>query len=175
MELRPEFLLPAIAKTLRDVVQPAVDVTNGVAQEQLKLAIGFIDVLANQLPLFFAFDVDELRRHLDLADALADLLGAEYRQNAVMAEARQLLGASASDPAAIVIACRALRRVTALMIEQGHDRCDPSLSLAISCTANAFAKVQLNRERAWVLPMGFESGADPIPDIKGQLAPTVGF
>ena len=173
MELRPEFLLPAIAKSLRDVVRPAVDPDNGVAQEQLNLAIGFLNVLAERLPLFFAFDVDELRRHLELGEALAGLLGAEYHRNTAMAEATQLLGSSGSDPAAIVATSRKLRQLTAHMIEIGHARAEPLLSAAISRTMNAFAKVQLDSERAWVMPMGFETGSDPIPDIASQLAEAV--
>ena len=169
MELRPEFLLPAVAKTLRDVVLPAVDPENQVAQEQLNLAIGFLGILADRLPLFFAFDTDELTRHLDLAEQLVALLGGDGDHGAEIAIAHDVLNAAASDPAAILTATRHMRRAATLMIEAGHARGQQTLSNEISRTMNAFAKVQLARERAWVMPMGFENGAEPVEDITRQL------
>jgi len=168
MELRPEFLLPAMAKTLRDVVLPALDPAQQVAAEQLNLAIGFLDILALRLPLTFAFDLDETRRHLALAETLASLTGRD--DDGAIGNAHALLAASPADPAALLDACRALRHATCAMIEAGHARGQPSLSAAISQAVNAFAQVQLMRERAWVAPMGFENGADPIPTIEAQLA-----
>ena len=168
MELRPEFLLPAMAKTLRDVVLPALDPAQQVAQEQLNLAIGFLDILALRLPLTFAFDLDETRRHLALAKALAGLTGMDG--DGAIATADAVLEASPADPAALLAACRALRSATCAIIEAGHARGEPALSASISKVVNTFAEVQLMRERAWVAPMGFENGADPIPTIEAQLA-----
>lgn len=48
IELRPEYLLPVIAKTLQDVVLPVLDNHQQVAQEQLKLAIGFLTIMAQR-------------------------------------------------------------------------------------------------------------------------------
>src|SRR3546814_10299091 len=87
MELRPEFLMPIIAKTLRDVVLPALDENQQVAAEQLKLAIGFLDIMGLRAPLQSKFDEDEHRRHAALAGEL----------RALISEAKVSLPASRSD------------------------------------------------------------------------------
>src|SRR3546814_10947592 len=70
MELRPEFLMPIIAKTLRDVVLPALDENQQVAAAQLKLPIGFLDLLGLRAPLQSMFDEAEHRRPAALAGLL---------------------------------------------------------------------------------------------------------
>ena len=169
MELRPEFLLPAISKTLKDVILPALDETHQVAQEQLKLAIGFLDIMASQRHLLFAFDLDELARHAALAGELAGLLGKTADHADLLAQAAQISASSAGDPDVIVALTRALRGAVVAMIEDGYGRGDAALAAEIHSKMNAFARVQLLRERAWALPMGFENTPDAVPAIAEQL------
>ena len=160
MELRPEFLMPIIAKTLRDVVLPALDENQQVAAEQLKLAIGFLDIMGLQSK----FDEDEHRRHAALAGEL----------RALISEAKVSLPASAfaepvGDEASLVTRTRSLRREIAILIEAGHTSGIESLSQAVHDRVLAFASVQLKRERAWVEPMGFEGGAAKLTPVEEQL------
>ncbi|WP_421838744.1 hypothetical protein [Novosphingobium sp.] len=170
MELRPEYLLPVIAKTLEDVILPVLDENQQVAQEQLKLAIGFLRIMAQNGPIQFAFDLDELRRMTALAKALSEAIGGSAASAAAIAAAEAADKAAGIDPADIVAATRQLRIGVSQMIEQGHACGDKALDAAISGLVNAFSRVQLERERAWVLPMGFENGQDAVPTIASQLA-----
>lgn len=163
MELRPEFLMPIIAKTLRDVVLPALDENQQVAAEQLKLAIGFLDIMGLREPLQSKFDEDEHRRHAALAGEL----------RALISEAKVSLPTSAfaepGDEASLVTRTRSLRREIAILIEAGHTSGIGSLSQAVHDRVLAFAGVQLKRERAWVEPMGFEGGAAKLTPVEEQL------
>ncbi|WP_298164531.1 hypothetical protein [Novosphingobium sp.] len=169
MELRPEYLLPVIAKTLQDVVLPVLDSHQQVAQEQLKLAIGFLNIMAQNGPMQFAFDVDELRRLTNHADALAQAVGGNDASNSAIAAAKAAGNAVGIDPAEIVAATRQLRLGVCDLIDQGHAKGDKTLDATIASLVNDFSQIQLNRERAWVLPMGFENGQDAVPSIANQL------
>jgi hypothetical protein len=169
MELRPEYLLPVIAKALQDVVLPVLDEHQQVAQEQLKLAIGFLTIMAQNGPMQFAFDVDELRRLTDHAKALCEAVGGSAASQSVIVAAQAARDAVGIDPAEIVKATRQLRLGVTDMIEQGHAKGEKALDATISGLVNDFSRIQLNRERAWVLPMGFENGQDAVPSIASQL------
>jgi hypothetical protein len=169
MELRPEYLLPVIAKTLQDVVLPVLDEHQQVAQEQLKLAIGFLNIMAQNGPMQFAFDVDELRRMTDHATALSVAVSGSGAIPSAIFAAQSARDAIGIDPAEIVAATRQLRLGVTAMIEQGHARGDKALDATISSLVNDFSRTQLDRERAWVLPMGFENGQDAVPSIASQL------
>jgi hypothetical protein len=169
MELRPEYLLPVIAKTLQDVVLPVLDEHQQVAQEQLKLAIGFLNIMAQNGPMQFAFDVDELHRLTDHAIALKAAVGSGAASQTAI-DAAQAVGAAVGiNPAEIVAATRQLRLGITDMIEHGHAKGDKALGARISGLVNEFSSTQLNRDRAWVLPMGFENGQDAVPPIASQL------
>lgn len=169
MELRPEYLLPVIAKTLQDVVLPVLDEHQQVAQEQLKLAIGFLNIMAQNGPMQFAFDVDELRRLTVHAVALDAAVGGSSASQAVIDAAQKAGGAVGIDPADIVAATQQLRLGVSDLIEQGHAKGDKTLDATITRLVNEFSRIQLNRERAWVLSMGFENGQDAVPSIASQL------
>lgn len=169
MELRPEYLLPVIAKALQDVVLPVLDEHQQVAQEQLKLAIGFLNIMAQNGPMQFAFDCDELQRLTAHAKALSEAVGTSEASAAAIAAGEAACDRIGIDPAEIVVLSRQLRIGISAMIEQGHARNDPALDANIRDLVNAFSRVQLDRDRAWVLPMGFENGQDAVPSIASQL------
>jgi hypothetical protein len=169
MELRPEYLLPVIVKTLQDVVLPVLDEQQQVAQEQLKLAIGFLNIMAVNGPMQFAFDVDELHRITDHAKALCEVVGGSDASQTAITEAQAACDAVGIDPAEIVLATQQLRLGVTDLIAQGHAKGDAALDTLISKLVNEFSHVQLDRERAWVLPMGFENGQDAVPSITSQL------
>jgi hypothetical protein len=169
MELRPEYLLPVIAKTLQDVVLPVLDESQQVAQEQLKLAIGFLNFMAQNAQLQFAFDVDELQRLTDHAKSLSEITGGSTASQSALTAAQAVGARIGIDPAEIVTAIRQLRLGVTEMIERGHAKADKALDAPISSLVNEFSRIQLNRERAWVMPMGFENGQDAVPTIASQL------
>ena len=162
MELRPEFVLPMISRILRDTVLPAVDEKHEVAQEQLKLAIGFLDVVIGQLPVIAAFDKDELDRHVSLAGNLCALAA-----NESSAALRSAL--DGAKDGALPDATRALRTAIAGFVDAVHRSGNGDASRAVHRIMLDFAGTQFLRERALAAAMGFESGAEPVPSIREQL------
>lgn len=169
MELRAEFLIPAISKTLKDVVLPALDDEHQVAQEQINLAIGFLNILAQQQPIQHAYDLDELNRHQLFASDLCTLLGLESTYGGIISRAKEISAEPGQAPETIVATTRQLRGAITAMMAQGHDRGDANLSKNLSGKINIFAHEQLARERAMTAPMGFETGAQAVPAIEEQL------
>ena len=62
MQMRPDPQIKSVIKAMNDVVLPAVDPQNKLAQEQVRLCMGLLGLMAKQLPLQFRFDCDELAR-----------------------------------------------------------------------------------------------------------------
>jgi hypothetical protein len=135
----------------------------------LKLAIGFLNIMAQNGPMQFAFDVDELRRLTEHAVALGAAVGGSIASQTAIEAAQKAGDAVGIDPADIVAATQQLRLGVSELIEQGHAKGDKVLDATISRLVNEFSHIQLNRERAWVLPMGFENGQDAVPSIATQL------
>src|ERR1700756_539308 len=75
MQMRPAVQIKSMVKAMTDVVLPAIDPANKLAQEQARLVIGMLGLMAQQLPLQFRFDCDELARLLQLAAALQQPAG----------------------------------------------------------------------------------------------------
>ena len=71
MEMRPSFQIPALIKSLTDVVLPAVDPANKLAQEQGQLIVGMLHLIAQRLPLQYRYDRHELLSFIGLADEIA--------------------------------------------------------------------------------------------------------
>ncbi len=172
MELRPEYLLPVISKTLQDVILPVLDEQQQVAQEQLKLAIGFLNIMAQNGPMQFAFDADELRRLTALAKALSEVVEGNEASTLAIAAAEAVCDNIGVDPAEIVAVTRQLRIGVSEMIAHAHAQENKALDATVSGLVNDFSRVQLDRDRAWVLPMGFENGQDAVPPIASQLGLT---
>ena len=70
MDLRAPLQLKSMIKSMSDVVLPAIDPGNRMAQEQAQLILGMMHLMALRLPLQFHYDLDELRRYLGLAQEL---------------------------------------------------------------------------------------------------------
>ncbi|WP_293371151.1 hypothetical protein [Nevskia sp.] len=173
MELRPAFQIPAIIKSLSDVVLPAVDPANKLAQEQGQLVVAMLHLIAQRLPLQYRYDRHELSRYLALADALAgagaaipEAADALHALAASAAEGRLLMAAAGTEPAALEAANLALReRVGAVVTAAAATAQDVALK-AINAAVMAHTQEELLRERAWIALQGWEGPASGLPAIE---------
>ena len=87
MDLRPALQIQTSIKAMMDVVLPAVDPNNKLAQEQARLVIGMLNIVAQRMSLTYRYDRDELARFLALAETLKgqakDLPGAKEALHAL--------------------------------------------------------------------------------------------
>lgn len=177
MQMRPQIQIQSVIKALSDVVLPAIDPGNKLAMEQGKLAIGLLALLAQQLPVQFQFDCDELQRLIAISRELGvQAQGGAGTQAAVaalsaatLAAGRALEGAR-SSPADIEAQVRALRVATGALITEVHRDGDAACRPQIQQTVLAMSKEQLLRERSMLLMQGWEPDPKTIPPLAELLA-----
>ena len=177
MQMRPQIQLQAVIKALSDVVLPAIDPDNRLALEQGKLAIGLLTLLAQQLPVQFAFDCDELARLIATSGELANAAqGGAGTQAAVAAlneatlAAGRTLDAARSSPADVEAAVRAMRAATGALVTEVHRDGDAASQAAVQVAVLAMSKQQLLRERSMLLMQGWEPDPKAVPPLADLLA-----
>jgi hypothetical protein len=173
MDLRPALQIQTVIKALTDVVLPAVDPHNKLAQEQAKLAIGMLHLVAQRQPLMYRYDLDELARFLALADTLRQqaegLPGASNALHALMASTEageEVLGRAQAEPSELEEANFDLREKIGALITQVYRHTETGKLKPISDAVNAHAKEQLLRERVWLVAQGWEPDPKSLPAIE---------
>jgi hypothetical protein len=176
MELRAEIQIQSMIKAMTDVVLPAVDTGNQLAQEQARLIIGMLSLMAVQLPLQFRFDRDELHRLLDCAAALRGLASEDTGLAAVAEDlaaahrrGRTIFEESRVDPADLTAAVRALRAAVSELVRAAETIDDPALVAGVERIVLDLSREQLLRDRSLLLPQGWELDPGSIPSIESLL------
>jgi hypothetical protein len=138
--------LASIVRALTDVVLPSLPPEAGLAQEQVHLAIGQLQIMRMQVDAGPAFEAEEL------ADAMAigAQLTASYDGEADALRSVLATAGNARDPAAIRSARIAIHDAVDSLIEQVG--IDPALTGLII----AAEKKRVVKERAWCAPFGFD-------------------
>lgn len=166
--------LRAAIKALDEVVAPAIDESNPLAVEQVRLVSRFLSFLRSRVPYEHARAHHEVRHYLALARELVelapndapvrsrDLLSAAIRIATPlvvdpMASAQQLQGAITSLSAALSTLARHVADSPATVR-------DPVERTIVRASASL-----LDAQRAWFLPMGFEPDPERVPALETAL------
>lgn len=178
MQMQAALQLQSAIKALTDVVLPAVDPANKLAQEQCRLVIGTLGLMAQQLPLSFRFGCDELSRLLRLAEVLRDAAqggpnttACVEKMSQTAAAASHTLDRAQAGPDAIEQAIRELRAATSLVVRSSFVDGNEAALKQVQDAVLAAAREQLLRDRSWVLPQGWEPAPDAVPKIGDLLEP----
>ena len=154
MDLRPALQIQTVIKAMTDVVLPAVDPNNKLAQEQARLVIGMLHLVAQRQPLMYRYDRDELSRFLALAETLEDqakdLPGAKEALHALansVEAGEDVLDRARAEPSELENANFDLREKIGALITAIYSAGDVAKLKHISTTVTAHAKEQLLRER----------------------------
>jgi hypothetical protein len=173
MELRPTIQIQSILKAMTDVVLPAVDPENKLAQEQARLVIGMLHLLAQRLPLIYRYDRDELSRCLALAHALRQQVQDIPRASesarhlaASVAAGENVLDRAKAEPGELEAAIFDLREKVGAMIQTANAAATASQLQGMKSVVLAAAKEQLIRERAWLSMQGWEPDPKKVPSIE---------
>lgn len=176
MQMRPQIQIKSVVKALTDVVLPAVDPNNKLAQEQARLAIGLLKLMSEQLPLQHRFDRDELDRLLACSKALqAAARGGSATQAAlvilagVTQAATLALASPNTSPEDVVREVRALRAATGALVTQVYRDGEPSCRAGIRDIVLAMSKEQLLRDRSMLLMQGWEPDPGAVPPLHSLL------
>lgn len=176
MQSRPDIHIKSILKAMTDVILPAVDPQNKLAQEQARLCMGLLGMMAKQLPLQYRFDCDELARLSAYAAELQRIAkGGSQTRAALSALEQQSGGAKALlenakvSPQDILVAVRALREATGTLISSVYRDGDEASQERVQRATLAMSKEQLLRDRSWVLAQGWEPDPKAVPPIEQLL------
>jgi hypothetical protein len=176
MELRPEFQLRTMIKTMTDTVLPAIDPQNKLALEQGHLIVAMLRFLAQRLPLALRYDRCELAAYVDLAERLGGQTdgGAETRRAAgdldrIAARAAGLLERAGLDASELQDAACEMRASVGAFVQAAYEDGTPSCKAALRRAVLDSAKADLLRERSWVLPQGWEIDPAAVPPIESLL------
>lgn len=181
MELRPEIQLKGAIKALTDVVVPAVDPGNTLAQEQVRLVLGTLQVVASRMHLLYRYDRHEIERltvlvrDLERFGAADSETGERTRAAADRLaraghEGRDVLDRARAEPSELEGTIRSLRDAISVFIRAVHQDGRAHVS-ELRQTVLAAAKEQLDRERAWVLAHGFETDPDSVAKLETLIDP----
>ena len=178
MQMRPEIQIQSMLKALNDVVLPAVDANNPLAQEQTRLCMGMLTLMAAQLPKQFRFDCDELSRLIKLAHRMQEIGTAQQlapqafsKLNAASSNAVDVLARAQAEPAEVLGAIKSLREYTSRFVQESFENDTAGNKTAeVQRLVLDSSKEQLLRDRSWVLIQGWEAEPQNIPPIDTLLA-----
>ena len=154
-----ENSLRAVIKSLRDVVGPAVDQGDPLAQQQLALSLGYLEFLRSRLSHLHARAVFELEHHLRVGRRVLDRLGDTHDAAGLtrsVADGDRLAALPGADDDALH---RATAAIAAQLRAVLNSELDERVLVDIERTIVAAMAERITVERAWYLPMGF----DPDP------------
>lgn len=163
MDVRPDLQIQAVLTAMRDVILPAVDTGNKLAQEQAHLVIGTLQLIARRQPIAYLYDCDELERYVRFAEALEICAGAEADPEIAMALARSaangkiLLERPRGAPNDIENAIFELRALTGTLIQNVWPRGTENTRKALFDVVLTMSRAELDRELAMVVDMGFQT------------------
>lgn len=164
MQIKPELALQAALKSLTEVIAPALDPADRMAQEQIGLVIGLLTLVETRLPIAFAYDCDELARLIGLAETIGSAAASQSLAHALGEGAATLARAQAS-PHDVEQAIGRLRteigRVAGELAMQRHDAARAAVRAILDASS-----AQLLSERSWVLMQGWESNPESLPALE---------
>lgn len=178
MDVRPALQLQSMIKAMNDIVLPAVDADNRLAQEQARLVIATLQLVARRLPIAYRYDRDELERYVklsrDLLAAVGDTLGGETVAplQGLVTRGADVLDRARAEPAELESAAFELRAAVGALIQASRAQRDTRCQAAVRALVLAAAQQELDRERALVIDIGFEADPHDMPTpILEQLPP----
>lgn len=154
-----ELRLKSMIRAITEMVLPAVDPGNSLAQEQTRLLLGHLHALLLQHA--HAGEIDRLVKR-----------DAEHLANDLLREVRggpQTRGAALYLRAALAGTGTISHAIEQLIIASGVDG-DPAFVDFSERKVLEYSKAQAIRGRAWFKAMGFDSAPDTLPDIPALLA-----
>lgn len=178
MDVRPDIQLQSMIKAMTDIVLPAVDSENRLAQEQARLVIATLQLVAKRLPIAYRYDRDELGRYLKLSRDLLAQVGPALRGDVTarlesqLSNGTDVFARARAEPVELETAIFDLRATVGALIQEAHERRDPQCRATVRQLVLAAAKQELDRERALVVDIGFEADPNDMPrPILEQLPP----
>jgi hypothetical protein len=169
-----ENSLRAVVKALTDVIGPALDKSDPLANEQLRLVVDYLEFVRSRLDYLYDRDRFELCHDLAMARSLKDLdppcsaATADALQTAIESGAEAYACAGTPMPALKMAAARLAAVVRVLVREASAF--DEGKRGQIERRVLDASEEQIAFERCWYMPLGF----DPSPGEVLTMAAALG-
>ncbi len=164
--------LRASIQALSDVVAPALDPTDEVAAQQLRFVIAFLEFHRERLGLALDRDRFELRHDLALAErVIGHAQGAGLDTDALRAAldgARDVDARFGIRPGEVRESRAALESALTGAVREAEHSDDPA-ARELEREVVRGARAELEAQRAWFLPHGFEVDPDSLPPLPVAL------
>jgi hypothetical protein len=171
-----ENTLRAVVKALTDVVGPAVDKADPLANEQLRLVVDYLEFLRSRLDALYGRERFELRHHLTLASSLADMkapcsaAAADALTGAIAAGEEAYTLAGTTTPALRTATARLAAAIATLVREAAA--LDAAVRQKIEREVLAATDERIVFERSWYLPLGFDPSPGDVLPLAAAMAQT---
>ncbi|MDB5577853.1 MAG: hypothetical protein JWR80_3029 [Bradyrhizobium sp.] len=151
--------IASVVRALTDVILPSLPPEAGLAQEQVQLCVGHLQILRAQLDDAPAFEAGELADVIALGEALGSLCKGGVATGAAMTTLHGALGAgrSATTPGDVRQARVAINAgIASLVAAVSADGDDRSRS-RLPRTILEHEKPRVMKDRQWFAPFGFDT------------------
>jgi hypothetical protein len=145
--------LASIVRALTEVVLPHLPPEATLAQEQVHLAIGHLQILRSHLDAIPAFEREELEDTKALAFALADVLGGARIRDAQAALQTAVATAGDNVRGGVKTINLAIEVLVQAVSAEGNDAAKSALSKIIL----KYEHARVQKDRRWFLPFGFDT------------------
>jgi hypothetical protein len=156
-----------VVKALSDTIAPAVDKSDPLAAEQVKLAIGYIEFVRKRLDHLHGRERFDLKHYITLGEGfLQDGLSGDTAAGLtdVLLPAKALVDDPTAGTADLRAAALELGHRVAGVVQAAPDL-DSSLAARIRSRVLTASEEKILFERHWYAPMGF----DPTPPDEAGL------
>lgn len=165
--------LRAATRALQDVVAPAVDPGNPLAQEQLKLVLRFLSLVQLRSDQVAARQRAELQAAAELAHGVAPHAGgcpADLRAAlaGALADAQQLLARVDADGPTLQHVANQLDALVASLVRHAPQLADADARALQRAVLAGSARV-LALRRAWLAPLALDPEPATVPDLATLL------
>jgi hypothetical protein len=168
MTPNPNIRLQSLVHTLEQVIFPAVDPSNSLANEQCGLVLAQLRMLIRQMPYigdYHAMCLDDIR---DTIDSLPEAKGGPLTLDAA-AQIRTTRD-GVKDAANAAAAYQALGKALELLLRATPVDGDAEFRTVLERTAFSFARRQSVRERIWFKDAGFDPRPEELPELEQMFA-----
>lgn len=160
-----ENALRAVVKSLRDVIGPAVDPQDPLAQQELALSIGYLVFLRDRLPEMHTRARFELMQILRTAQAVREHRLDDVVLSKLIADSLRILADPSVSTASLQSLTADVSAQVASIVRAGGTKGREVELEVVECSAE-----RIGFERAWHLPMGFDPDPASAPTIAAAVA-----
>lgn len=168
-----DIRIQTLLRAMQTVVMPALDANNSLAQEQARLVVAHLDMMARQWDKAYLFEVQSLQAMNDLGIALYNSAsGGKYTRAAGVKLRGTVEEASLTEPRTATEAASMIRSigtaVDELIIAITKDG-DSVAKSAMQSEVIGYSKVQARKERIWFASSNLDPDRSQLGSIEDML------